>query len=535
MKCRSWMLAAISLALAGCGNEEGGEPSASVLRVNIGAEVQDLDPHVTTGVPEHRVLSALFEGLTDIDMASMEPVPGAAESWTISEDGLVYAFKIRENAKWSNGEPLTAGDFVYSWQRMLTPALGAEYATFLYLLKNGEEYNKGQLTDSSQVGVKALDDHTLEVTLAHPASFFLSVHNHQAWYPVHRATIEKFGSAEERGNRWTRAGNHVGNGPFLLEEWRPNEFIRVRKNPNYWDTQQVHLEGIEFYPIQDLQTEERSFRSGKLQWTQEVPLHQVKVYQVEHPELITVHPYLGTYYYRLNVTRPGLNDVRVRRALSLALDREELTRNVLQAGEAPAFHFVPPEIKGYTSTSTVEYDPEKARQLLAEAGYPQGQGFPALEILYNTMESHKTIAETVQRMWKEQLGINVQLLNQDWKVYLDNLNSLNYDVARSGWISDFVDPLNFLETMLSNSGNNRTGWKSEAFDQLIAQSNATASPAERMRFLQQAEALLLEEMPLIPMYFYTRKYLIAPEVKGYVPNPLGYIRWKDIYLEQPQP
>lgn len=517
------------LFLPGCSSRTGAE--SGVVRVNLGVEVQDLDPHLTTGVAEHRALAALFEGLVDLDMETYAPQPGVAERWELSEDSRVYTFHLRRDAKWSNGDPVTAHDFVYGWQRMLTPALASEYAYFLYLLENGEAYNTGEITDFGQVGVKAVDDYTLRVTLAHPAPFFLQVHQHQAWYPVHRATVEAHGSPHERGNRWTRPGNHVGNGPFVLTEWRPNQVMRVRKNPHYWDAAHVRLEGIDFYPIEDLQTEERSFRAGQLDWTAEVPLHRVSVYRREDPALITIHPYLGVYYYRLNVTRPALSDLRVRQALALALNREELTSNVLQAGEQPAYTFVPP-MTDYDSPNPLEYNPVRARELLAEAGYPGGQGFPELEILYNTLESHKVIAETVQRMWNEALGIRVQLLNQDWKVYLDNMNSLNYDIARSGWISDFVDPVNFLDTMTSWSGNNRTGWKSDRFDGFLRQAESTADTAVRARLLQAAEAQIIEEIPLIPIYFYTRKFLIAPKVKGYANNPLGYIRWRDIYLEE---
>lgn len=517
--------------LTGCGGKSGEKAAGSVLHVNAGTEVQDLDPHLTTGVPEHRVLSALFEGLTDLDMATLDPVPGVAESWTLSDDKTVYSFKLRENATWSNGDPVTAEDFVYSWRRMLTPAFGAEYAEFLYLLKNGRAYNTGEISDFSQVGVKALDPQTLEVTLEHPTPYFLTVHQHQAWYPVHQATIEKFGKIDQRGSEWTRAGNLVSNGPFVLAEWHPNEVIKVRKRPTYWDAEHVRLDEIDFYPISDTQTEERAFRSGELDWTEELPLQSVATYQKEHPELLHIHPYLGVYYYRLNVTRKPLHDSRVRQALSLALNREELTQNVLKAGEQPAYQFVPQEIENYKSTTKVDYNPEKARQLLAEAGFPGGKDFPALEILYNTKESHKMIAEVVQRMWKQELNINVQLLNQDWKVYLENLDSLNYDISRSAWIADYEDPISFLDTMTSENGNNRTGWKSAPFDQMIQQAEAATDDQARTQFLQQAEQVLMQDMPLIPMYFYVRKFLIDPKVKGYVDNPLGYIRWNDIYFE----
>jgi len=528
MKFHFPIFLALTLAtFLGCGRVEL-EPG--VLYINVAAEVQDLDPHLTTGVPEHRVLAALFEGLTDVDMATGDPIPGVAESWTVSEDGLVYTFNLRRDAAWSNGDPVTAHDFHYAWRRMLSPALAAEYAYMLHIIRNAEQFNNGELSDFEEVGVRVLDDFTLEVTLEHPAPYFLTMHNHQSFYPVHQATIEQFGRMDQRDTPWTRTGNHVGNGPFLLTAWRPNEVLTVRPNPHYWDSGNLRLTGINFYPIQDQQTEERAFRAGELQWTSEVPLHRVEVYQRDNPHLITIHPYMGIYYYRVNVTRPVLNDLRVRQALSMTLDREELTRNVLKAGEQPARHFVPPGIEGYESKHLVEYNPERARELLAEAGFPNGQGFPRFEILYNTAESHRVIAETVQRMWRETLNIDVGLINQDWKVYLDNMNALNYDLARSGWIWDFEDPVNGLETMLSDGGNNRTGWGSEDFDRLVFDANRTVDPAARFEMLGEAERLLLEDLPVIPIYFYTRKFLKAPEVLGYAPNDLGYIRWMDIHF-----
>lgn len=530
MKFKTFLVAC-SLTLAGCGGGKSESTSANLLRVNIGAEVQDLDPHLTTGVPEHRALSALFEGLTDVKLPNMEPEPGVAESWTVSEDGLVYTFKLRQNAKWSNGDPVTAEDFAFAWQRMLSPGLAAEYAYMLHYLKNGKPFNEGTLTDFSQVGVKVLDPYTLEVTLEHPVPAFLTMHSHQAWYPVQKSTIEKFGGATTRNTPWTRAGNHVGNGAFRLEEWSPGEVLRVVRNEHYWDTQHVRLDEIRMYPIEVLQTEERSFRSGELDWTAEVPLHRVTVYQQEQPELLTIHPYLGAYYYRINTTRPPFNDVRVRKAFSLALDRDEIVNNVVKAGETAAYSMVPPGAMGYEARAKAGYNVEQAKALLAEAGYPNGQGLPPVELLYNTSESHKTIAEAVQRMWKQTLGADVQLVNQEFKVYLATMESLDYGLARSGWIADIVDPINFLETFLSGSGNNRTGYASPAYDALITKAYHETNIPARNAILQDAEALLLEDLPLIPVYFYTRKYLKRPEVKGYIPNVLGYIKWEEIYME----
>jgi len=526
-------LLVLPLTLPGCSGRDAGGPTTNgaMLRIGNGAEPQDLDPHTTTGVPEHRIASALFEGLVSLDPGDLHPVPAAAESWTMSEDGLVYTFTLRADAAWSNGDPVTAQDFVYAWQRILTPGLASEYAYMLHCLKSAKAFNEGAIKDFTQVGAKALDNRTLEVILENPAPYFLAMQIHNAWYPVHRPTIERFGRMDERGTEWTRAGNHVGNGPFMLERWAPSEVITVVKNPHYWGAPSVRLAGIHFYPIENLQTEERSFRTGKLHVTESVPLSKIEVYRRNRPEVLHIDPYLGTYYYRFNVTRPPLDDVRVRRAFAMTIDRERLVKNVLKGGQQPAGQFTPPNTAGYTCAAGIEYNVPEARKLLAEAGYPNGEGLPQAELLYNTSENHKLIAEAVQQMWKVNLNVDVALVNQDWKVYLDSMNNLDYQIARSGWIGDYVDPNNFLECFLTGGGNNRTGYASEEYDALIAKANQMLDAEARFAILQEAERRLLEDCPLAPIYFYTRIYLKAPEVKGWQPNILGFIPFKQLYIE----
>ncbi len=516
-------------ALVGCSSGRG--TTANVLQVGNGAEVQELDPHLVSGVTEHRVLSALFEGLTDYDPATLEPVPAVAETWTVSDDGLVYTFQLRADARWSNGDPITAHDFAWAWQRILSPNLASEYAYLLYCLKNARAYHEGRLADFNEVGARVLDAHTLEATLEHPAPYFLTMHNHYAWFPVHRPTIEQYGAMDARGTQWTRPGRLVGNGPFVLTAWRPNEIISVRRNPEYWDAGSVRLEGIDYHPIDNHQTEERSFRAGTLHITSTIPLHRVEVYRRDRPEALNLHPYYGSYFYRLNVSRPPFDNPLVRRAFAMSLDRDELARHVLTGGEQPAASFVPPGDGRYEPVARVRFDVEQARQLLAQAGYPEGRGLPTVEILYNTSEAHRTIAEAIQRMWRENLNADVRLLNQDWKVYLSSMNNLDYDIARSAWIGDVADAVNFLECFQTDVGNNRTGWSSPEFDAFIAAAYQETDATRRTELLQAAEAILLDGGPIIPIYFYTWKYLKAPEVKGLVPNILGYMRWKDMYLE----
>jgi oligopeptide transport system substrate-binding protein len=531
---RPWCVSALCLALLaavlpGCGRRPAA-PAEKVLAVGNRSEVQDLDPHLVSGIAEHRALSSLFEGLATLDLDTMEPVPAAAARWEISEDQLRYTFHLRAEARWSNGDPLTAEDFVYSWRRMLHPALAAEYAYLLHCLKNGRAYNEGLLDDPEEIGVRAVDAATLEVRLESPTPYFLSMQTHFAWFPVHRATIEKFGKATDRGSAWTRSGNHVSNGPFRLLEWRPDEVLRVTRNEHYWGAAAVKLDGIAFYPISNELTEERSFRSGSLHLTYTVPMFKIPEYQRAQPELLRIHPYLQTYYYRFNCTRAPFTDARVRRAFSLAIERDALVRNVLKAGEAPAHCFVPPNTAGYNCGYQVPYDLAEARRLLAEAGYPEGRGLPPLDLLYNTAETDKIIAEALQQMWKEKLGAEVRLFNQEYKVYLASMSQLDYAIARSTWLADVLDPVNFLECFLSASGNNRTGYASVAYDSLIMQAYAETDRGKRHALLQEAERMLLEEAVIAPVFFKTQTFLQSPRVRGLRPNVLGLFHWQDLDL-----
>jgi len=528
--------ALIAVLFAGCSPPQTrvsyGDQEQILYRGNL-AEPQDIDPQVVTGVSEDHIILALFEGLVSEDPHDLHPVPGVAESWDTSKDGRVYTFHFRKNARWSNGERVTAHDFVRSYQRMLMPSLAAEYAYMLYVVTNAEEYNKGQLTDFSKVGFKALDDSTLEVQLKSPGSYFLSMLNHYSWFAVPVSVIERCGPIDQRGNRWTRPENFVGNGPFNLTKWKINNVLIVKKSPTYWDADKVKLKEIRFYPIESLDTEERAFRAGQLHLTYQAPVSKIDWYKQNYPELLRIDPYLGTYIYRLNVTKPPLNDKRVRRALAMAVDRVAIATKVQRAGEAPAYCFTPPNTAGYTCKATLPYDLEQARKLLAEAGYPNGQGFPRLTIMFNTLESHRAIAEAIQQMWKKDLNINVELENQEWKVYIDNQRILNYQVGRYGWISDYLDPKSFLDMFLGGGGNNQTGWKNSEYDRLIAEADRSPDNQKRFTLYEKAEAILLDEAPMIPIYHYTQPTLLQPGVQGWFPTLLDHHPYKYVWL-QPQ-
>ncbi|MCC7441694.1 MAG: peptide ABC transporter substrate-binding protein [Bdellovibrionales bacterium] len=501
-----------------------------ILHIGNGTEPADLDPHVVTGVPEHKLIMAFFEGLVMPHPKTLAPEPGMAESWSVSRDQKTYTFKIRKNGKWSNGDSYNANDVLYSWKRCLSPALGSEYAYMLFSVKNAEQYNKGELKDFAEVGVKALDDYTLQVTLANPTPYFLSLLSHYSTWPVHKATIEKFGKVDERGTPWTRAGNLVGNGPFILKKWEMNKIIVAERNPNYWDAEKVRLKEIHFYPVDNLATEERMFRSGQIHITSTVPPDKIEVYAKENPELIRINPYLGTYYYRINVTKKPFDDARVRRAFAMSVDRKTLVEKVSKGGELPSFSFVPADTAGYTPQHSIPYDIEGAKKLLADAGFPEGKGLPKAELLYNTSEGHQKIAQALQQMWKVNLGVEVALVNQDWKVYLASQKAMDYFMARAGWIGDYADPTTFMDMFVTGGGNNQTGWSNKEYDRLIRQAAETGSQEARYAIFQKAEKILLEEAPIIPLYTYTNKALISPDVKGWEKNILDNHPYKYVHL-----
>ena len=524
----------IVLLATGCGRHEtrveAGDRSG-ILQLGNGTEPQDLDPDIVTGQNEFYIIMSLLEGLVSYDPVDLHPVPGVAERWDISPDRKVYTFHLRKNAKWSNGEPLTARDFLETYKRILTPSLGSEYSYMHWVVKNARAYNEGTLTNFDEVGYKVLDDYTFQVTLENPTPYFLSLANHQSWFPVPMNVVRKFGDPYQRGNRWTHAGHFVGNGPFVLTKWRINDIISVRKNTNYWDAANVRLNGINFFPIESDDTEERAFRSGQLHITYTMPLAKIDYYKEHYPELLHIEPFLGNYFYRINVTKPPLNDKRVRQALALAIDREAIVKTVTRGGQLPAYNLVPPGTAGYTCHTLLREDVAQARRLLAEAGYPGGKDMPPIELLFNTLESHRTIAEAIQQMWQKNLGIQVRLVNQEWKVYLDAQRTMDYQICRASWIGDYVDPNTFLDMWVTGGGNNETGWSNPEYDRLIAQAAETADPKARLEVFQKAEAILMDELPILPIYFYTSTRAIRPEVKGWHPTILDMHPYKYLYLE----
>jgi len=521
------------LAFSGCGPRKNlAEKGIDTQTLHVGNAVEpvDLDPHAISGVAEIRILSALFEGLVGQDPHDLSPIPGMAESWDISDDGLTYTFHLREDARWSDGNPLGAEDFAFAYERILSPDMAAPNASLLFTLRNAQAFNQGK-TSFDQVGVQVIAAHTLQLTLAQATPYLLHLLSHPAWYPLPQQAIEQHGDRFAPGNRWTRPGNLVSNGPFQLTDWKVNQYVQVSANPLYWDAGNVRLSQIFFYPTESRDGEERSFLNGQLHITDALPVSKVKQYIDRRDPALRIDPYLGTYYLQLNTRIQGLDDPRVRRALSLAIDREALVRTVLQGAQEVAWQFTPPGTPGYRGDYQGTYDPDQARSLLAAAGYPDGKGFPQLSYLYNTSENHKLIAEALQQMWKVELGIDIQPYNQEYKVYMQSRTQGEFNILRSSWIGDYLDASTFLKVFESGSDHNYTGWNSSAYDQAITIAGSTLDSAKRNTAFDTAEAVLRTECPIIPIYHYNSIYLKNPAVQGYYPTLLNLHPWKFVYLE----
>ncbi len=500
-----------------------------------GSEPQGIDPHIVTGVPEHHILISLCEGLTIPNpnpKGSDGYIPGTAESWTISDDGKEYIFKLNKNAKWSNGDSVTADDFVWSWKRILTASLGSQYPDMLYYLVGAYEYHNGQIDNFDAVGVKALDSHTLKVSLKNPTPFFIGLLSHYSTWPVHKETVLKHGDIDDRNGEWTRPGNFVCNGPFQLKTWELNNKIVVEKNPHYYDASMVRLNEIHYYPVSNVMTEDRMFRAGQLHLTSSMPTQKCPIYIEEKNPNLKIDPYMGTYFYRINTKNETLSDVRVRKALAYSINRQLLVDKVTQCGQIPAYSFTPPGSNGYQPATEIPYDPVLAKQLLSEAGYSSDNPFPKLEILFNTNEGHRKVALAVQQMWQNELGIEVELVNQDWKVYLSREMVGDFQISRAGWIGDYEDPNTFLDLMRPNRGNNKTGWENMDFDALVEEANTINDQEKRYELLNEAEKILIDNMPIIPLYTYVRVYQLSPDVKGFNPHILDHHHPKFIYLER---
>lgn len=499
-----------------------------ILLVGNANEPKGLDPHVVSGVIEANILRALFEGLVASDPVDDSASPGgAALEVTPDETATIWTAKLRPNGKWSDGTPVTARDFAFSYERMLTPELGAKYAEMLYFMKGAEDFNKGVTKDFSTVGVEVLDDETLRITLRGPTPYFREILKHYTWGAVPRHVVLKHGTIGQRGNPWTRPENLVSNGPYKLKSWRRSAHIEVDRNPHYWDAANVTLNGVKFLPITNTYTEGRMFRDNQLHVTYTATPEVVDLMKKIKPEDLRQEPYVGTSFLRFNTTRKPLDDERVRKALSYAVDRTALCDNVFR-GYKPAYAMTPPMAK-YDPPHVANFDKEKARQLLAEAGYPGGAGFPKLKILIASRETAVTLAQVLQAMFRETLGINVEIENKEWSAYLVATQELQYDMVYGGWIGDYLDPLTFLEMWTPGNGNNNTGWANQKFVGLLQESYQESDEGRRLELLKQSEAVLIDEAPILVLAWHSRNYLLHSSVQGWHPlllanNPYQSLR-----------
>ena len=494
------------------------------LILNNGTEPETLDPALMSGAPEGRLALSLFEGLTRKDPKTLAPLPGVASGWKIYDGYTRYVFTLRTNALWSNGKQVTAHDFVYSWRRLLDPRTGARYAEFLYCLKNGELFNKGKLKNLDRLGVRAIDDRTLEVRLGQPTPYFLELTSFYVTFPTPRAIVSKY------SNNWATSENFVGNGPFRLKEWRMHNKIVLEKNARYWGRKDVRLKRIVYLPVEDAASALNLYRAGNIDIVFTFPQEMNRI--VKKKGDWSSHPGWGTYYYNFNTQKGVLKNKLVRQALSQAVDRKKIVQ-FLNGGQVAARSFTPPYIKGYTPPKGFVFNPVEARRKLARAGYPGGKGFPDISILYNTSEAHGHIAEIIQKMWQKHLGIKVALKKQEWKVYLSTTSRLKHDISRSGWIGDFFDPATFLDIFRSSApgGNNNTGWSPPLYKQLLRQALAAGDLKKRYRLFFQAEKLLLDDAALLPIYIYAFNTMIKPYVRGFYPNIRDEHPLREVYIQ----
>jgi oligopeptide transport system substrate-binding protein len=628
-----WIAGVAILGSIGWALNRGQLPPADFTFIN-GTEVKSLDPAIVTGQPENRMINALFEGLTSWNAETLKPEPGVAERWDVSEDLLTYTFHLRQDAKWSDGSPVTAHDFIYSMRRFLDPRTAAEYSYQAWYVKNAKRYSgggravrpgdnvevelnvdpdgsnalrgklvhgklvriedrsgkelagealdkaaadeslkiedwvfvisteageerfryaddadaaenepaKGErharqiLLDLKEVGMRANDDHTLQFTLENPTPYFLTLVGFYPLFPVQQKCVETFGSPD-----WTDVENIVCNGPFKPEFRHLRDRTRVVKNEHYWDRDNVKLNSVDFLAVESSTTALNLYLTGEVDWIYDVPAAALRTLMAERPvrDDLNPQPMLNTYFYLLNVTRKPFDDVRVRKALSMAMDRNELTQVLLGAGELPTYSLVPPGLPGYDPPQGPHEDVKEAQRLLAEAGYPNGRGFPEIEILHNTHEGHHAIAQLIRDQWRKNLGISVKTRNEEWATFNASQRQLKFDVSRRGWIGDYADPNTFLDMFVSGGENNCTGWGNAEYDRLIAAAATETDSAKRLDLLHQAEAILMDEQPIIPFYNYVSKNMVKPTIRGFYNNiqdthPLSAI-WIDAEEKTPNP
>ncbi|UPA28329.1 MAG: peptide ABC transporter substrate-binding protein [Verrucomicrobiota bacterium] len=497
------------------------------LRIGNSTEVATLDPQLAPGLDEGKVVSAIFEGLFVPATRDLKPLPGVAESYVVSKNRREYTFTLRENARWSNGDPVVAGDFVNAVRRGLSTNLGSPWAELYFVLLNAQRYYNDEVTDFSKVGIEAVNSRTLKLTLEEPIDYLPSLLMHWAWSPVHKTSIKRFGSPYDRNNPWTRVGNIVTNGPYVLQSIEVGDKIVVSKNKYYWDYDNVAIGTIQFLSGVDTMTEENMFNANQIDITDNVAAEKIEFYKSQ--KLLKTTATLGSFFFWFNCTRPPFDDVRVRKALSLAIDRSAIGKLRGRGDGFEAYALVPPGTFNYNADRhLMSEDVTLAKQLLREAGYPDGKGFPKVAFVYNTTPGQKLIAEAVQEMWRRNLGIKIDLQSFEWGVFLGERRAHNFAICRGGWIGDYNDATTFLDLFRSDSPNNHAQWKNKEYDALLEQ--AAKAPENRAAILSEAERLIFDEMPIVPLYYDSTCHLVAKRVGGWHANILDWHALKFVYF-----
>ncbi|MPM13165.1 Oligopeptide-binding protein OppA [bioreactor metagenome] len=541
-KLRKICAVALTLTLgmsvfAGCGNKDSADGGRKLI-YNLGEDPETLDPTLNTSSGAGSIIDNAFEGLMRLD-ENEKAIPGVAEKMEVSDDHLVYTFTLRKDAKWSDGEAVTAKDFEYSWVRALTKDTAAEYNYQLFYIKNGEKFYNGEAS-REDLGIEVVDDHTLKVTLEAPTAYFAELTAFTTYFPEREDIV----TANPEG--WaTEPETYVSNGPFKLVQWDMKDQLIFEKNENYWNKDEIKLPGVVWKLVTDQNTAYASLKSGDFDMVDTVPPAEIENGQKEG--LVTIYPNLATYMLVLNVGKQDglsedvkkvLSNEKVRKALSIVIDRKAIVENVTKGGQVPAYSFVPKGIlneKGEDFASKEYYDAnkaniEEAKKLLAEAGYPEGKGIPTLEFMYNTEGDHKLIAQAIQQDWAK-IDINVELTNQEWKVFLNSRQQGQYQIARHGWSGDYTDPMTFLDLWVTGGGNNDAGYSNAEYDKLVADAKKEADPDKRWELMRKAEDIIMDEMPIIPLYYYTKVKGAKPEVKGVRVSTLGHVFFDKAYIE----
>ena len=524
-----WALAAI-----GCGRHTTRVETGTrdqVLHIGNKDEPADLDPHINAAQSTGVILTALFQGLVVVANDGRTILPGMADKWDVSHDGLTYTFHLRGDARWSNGEPLTSRDFLDSFMRILDPQLGAENAGQAFPIRGARGFLEGRSKDPASVGMRAPDPRTFVISLDHPAPYLLGLLSVYPFYPVYMPSLDANGGRRQRGGPWTLPGALVSNGPFVLAEWKPNAFISVKRNPNFWDAGRVRLNEVRFYPTDDENTEERDFRAGQLHVTARLPKTKVDVYEAGHPNELHIVPILRTNYLTFNVNRAPFTDSRVRRAFSLAIDRERLVHATLGKLGTPAHAMVRPGTGGFALAEGFRFDPGEGRRLLAEAGFPGGAGLPPIDFTLNG-NAGVTIAlsEALQQMWVQNLGVRVTVHPLEFKVYLSTEREKQFQVLMEGWGYVVPDPRDMLELGVTGDPNNDSGASFPDYDAAFAASDSTGDEAARREAFNSMEAVDAREDFYAPLYYTNHGFLVHPSVRGWRDNPLEIIDWRELYL-----